>query len=219
MEPSWAATAATLPVEQAAKVGKPHAVPSYDNGVFTVSCATVIDAPPLVCLETTLDTTKFPSWNTFCPEVGIDLAPEPPAAESHPELRELATRPGYIYKGVHMHFNARMTPSGSPYKTDLETTLLERFEHDGRMGYRVAWKVRGRTWFLRAERVQEFLDGRDENGNPNGSTEYRCWETFGGVISHYLNHFMYAQIEDGFARWMIGLKKASEENAKQEGGG
>ncbi|ROT39715.1 hypothetical protein SODALDRAFT_331830 [Sodiomyces alkalinus F11] len=204
---------ATIPLGQPPKCGRPFPVPSYGNGgVFSVSCSTIIEASPQTCLETVLDTAKYPQWNSFCPEAYIDSAPDPSTIHLDPDLRRLAVRPGHIYPGVKMRFEARLKANADPYTTSLEATVLERFEEDGRTGYRVAWRVSdSRVWLLRGERVQEFLEVPAKDGGQATTTEYRSWETFGGVLAYYIYNFMQSQLKSGFRRWMDGLKKASEE--------
>lgn len=86
--------------------------------------------------------------------------------------------------------------------TRLQVTLLEEFENDGKAGLRVAWKLRGSPWFLlRAERVQEFIEA-----DGGSSTEYYCWETFGGILGYAMPYLVGSKLQDGFGRWMESLK-------------
>lgn len=205
-----------IPPNQRAKSSEALPVPTHGSGgIFSVSCSTTIAAPALTCLGLILDTTTYPSWNSFCPRVVIDHAPSPDAAKLDESLAKFATRPEHLYPGVQMRFEAHLDAnSASSTMVKLEVSFLERFERDGRTGYRVAWKVRGLPHFVQnGERVQEFVEGpAGEDGSV--VTEYVCWETFGGLVSRLIPSSIVTQVEGGFNRWMDGLKGAAEEAAK-----
>ncbi|KAI0406437.1 hypothetical protein F4802DRAFT_596130 [Xylaria palmicola] len=205
-----------------AKCVAPIPVPTYGaGGVFTVACSAAIAGPALACLERVLDLPGYGAWNTFVPRAAL-LAPGRAGEQGQgddddeggddgltPELRALIARPGHVAPGARIRFDAVMAPGGAPRAVDLEVTRLEAFEAGtgaGRRGYRVVWKATGFPGFLlRSERVQEFVEGVAADGAVE--TRYACWETFGGLLAHVLPR---SQIEDGFARWMEGLKRAVE---------
>ncbi|KAI0102811.1 hypothetical protein GGR51DRAFT_526278 [Nemania sp. FL0031] len=190
-----------------AKCVPPIAVPTHGpGGVFSVACSTTISGPALLCLEKVLDLSSYPTWNTFIPTASLTTPGSIPPSLS-PEVRALAERPGYISPGAKVRFNAVMVPGGSSRAVDLEVTFLETFESaDGKRGYRVVWKALGTPHFLlHSERVQEFVEDVAEDGS--AVTRYACWETFGGLLGYVLPK---AQLEDGFGRWMEGLKKVVE---------
>lgn len=116
----------------------------------------------------------------------------------------------YLYTGVKFQFEVLMQEGQPTRKTALEVSILEKFNQDGKTGYRVAWKMRGMPYFLlRAERMQVFIQSTEEN-----VTEYFCWETFGGVLSYFMTPQLKSQLEDGFGRWMNGLKAKASRIAK-----
>ncbi|KAI0389848.1 hypothetical protein F5Y17DRAFT_447252 [Xylariaceae sp. FL0594] len=112
---------------------------------------------------------------------------------------------------------------------DLEVTVLESFTEQAEgddsgsnntgagkrkgKGYRIAWKSTEFPGFLlRAERVQEFVQvggGEEEGEKKKGQvlTHYRCWETFGGILSYLVPR---SQLEHAFVRWMESLKAVVE---------
>ncbi|KAI1181782.1 hypothetical protein F5B17DRAFT_240377 [Nemania serpens] len=204
-----------LPKDKA-KCVPPIPVPTLGatGGVFAVACSTRIAGPALASLEKVLDLPSYGSWNTFVPEASlVSVGPTMTESESAlpPELRAVVSRPGYVSPGAKIRFHAVMTPGGAARAVDLEVTALEAFNDDdgdgpagGKgKGYRVAWKAVGMPSFLlRSERVQEFV----EHTAPDGTVEtrYACWETFGGWLAYVLPR---GQLEDGFTRWMDGLKK------------
>ncbi|KAH6695272.1 hypothetical protein F5X68DRAFT_198179 [Plectosphaerella plurivora] len=197
-----------VPPNQPPQCGPSIATPAHGHGAFTVSCSSVIAAPPLACLETVLKTGDYPQWNTFCPNVTIDAAP--PVAEagldSIPEVAALASRESHLYPGVDFQFEVIMKPGGGSRQTLLHVSLLEAIERDGKKGYRIAWTMRGAPHYvLRAERVQEFVASEDGR-----STEYCCYETFGGAVAYPMRYLVGSQVAEGFGRWQDGLQTWTE---------
>ncbi|GAW17945.1 hypothetical protein ANO14919_074140 [Xylariales sp. No.14919] len=200
-----------LPTNEAKSVA-PIPVPTYGaGGIFAVACSTEIRAPALTCLEKVLDLPGYGTWNTFVPRAALTAPGHTPS--DAPEVQALAARPGHVAVGAKVRFDAVMAPGGAARAVDLEVTGLEAFDDaaGGRKGYRVVWKAVGFPHFLlHSERVQEFVEVQaEEDGTVR--TRYACWETFGGWLGYVLPR---AQIEGGFRRWMDGLKKAAEEEAK-----
>ena len=78
---------------------------------------------------------------------------------------------------------------------------------EGRKGWRIAWKQRASLlmpgWMLRSERVQEFVE-------VEGGTEYRCWETFYGLLAPVVRMAAAKQVEQGFEAWSEGLRGVVE---------
>ncbi|KAI1438402.1 hypothetical protein GGR50DRAFT_691266 [Xylaria sp. CBS 124048] len=182
------------------------------GGLFSVACSTTIAAPPKTCLEKVLDPSSYAAWNGFITSASL-ISPGRDA-DVPAELRGISSP--LIAPGAKMNFAAVMKPGNAPRNVEVEVTVLESSKGGGvgsggsGKGYRVAWK--GLGWpglLLRSERVQEFLDGEDEAGNV--ITRYASWETFAGVLAHLIPR---TQLEDGFGRWMDGLKKVVEEEAK-----
>ncbi|KAF2186181.1 hypothetical protein K469DRAFT_542118, partial [Zopfia rhizophila CBS 207.26] len=187
----------------------PIPVPSYGpGGSFSISCSTIINAAPLTCLEIVLDTSNYPSWNRFCRRVTIDHTPSATLNSDSPlELSQLMQRPNYIFPGLKFSFEVYSNPDGDakPRQQPLEATVLQRITEDGRTGYRVAWKMLGMPYYvLHSERVQDFIEYRTEEGVI--ATQYRCWETFGGLIAAAMKLSVASQIEEGFNVWAEGLR-------------
>ncbi|KAH7347634.1 hypothetical protein B0T11DRAFT_143288 [Plectosphaerella cucumerina] len=184
---------------------------------FSVTCSTTIAAPPLLCLSTVLDTSSWPSWNTFCPSATIDSTPSPESVSLNaPELEALARRPAHLFPGVAATFSVHMTPNASsPTYSAEHVTLLERFSDPaGRTGYRVSWKFTSYPHLLlHAERVQEFVEATGPDGGV--ITEYRNYETFGGLLTPVMRFLKSGELLDGFNRWMTSLKSAAEKAAKK----
>ncbi|KAI1841321.1 hypothetical protein JX265_007919 [Neoarthrinium moseri] len=194
--------------DQQAKCVSPINVPTHGaTGVFSVACSTAISASPIACLENVLNLAGYPSWNTFIPRASITEAPS--TVQLDPDLQRFAEAPQHAYPGVKMRFEAVMTPGKAPTSTDLEVTVLEPIVKEGCKGYRVAWKMLGMPHFLlHTERVQEFV--QETNSDGSVETQYYCWETFGGLLAYLMKYTLGGQLEDGFNRWMNGLKKVAE---------
>jgi hypothetical protein len=91
----------------------------------------------------------------------------------------------------------------------LEVSVLEPIDEDDdgtrRKGWGIAWRQRASMlmpgFMLRSERVQEFVEVDGGAG-----TEYRCWETFYGLLAPVVRLAAGKQVEKGFDAWLVGLK-------------
>lgn len=201
---------AEIPANQDPKFVAPIATPTLGGGgSATVVLSRTIAASPAVCLEIMLDPATYPDWNRWIPRVVVESAPPVPSADMPPALVHLASRQGYLLPRTRFAFEVHMNPDSASFnRTDLEVSLLEAFERDGRQGLRVAWKSQGDPWYLRAERVQEFLE------NASGGCEYSSYETFHGPLTWVVKTFVGRQLEGGLRLWVSGLKDAAEARAR-----
>lgn len=82
----------------------------------------------------------------------------------------------------------------------IEVTVLAALD-DGRKGYRIAWKSTGRAhWQLHSERVMEFVETEE------GTTDYVCWETFGGILGIAVKKTVGRQLVDRFGDYAKDVK-------------
>jgi hypothetical protein len=199
--------ATSIPANQTPKFVPPIPTPSYGGGgSATVVLSSAIAASPATCVEVVLDPTTYPAWNRWIPRVVVDSAPPVASSDMPPALVHLASRQGNLLPRTQFSFEVHMNPDSESFnKTDLEVSLLEEFERDGRKGLRVAWKTQGDPWYLRAERVQEFL--QSESG---GGCDYTSYETFHGPLTWVVKTFVGKALERGLALWMKGLKAEAE---------
>ena len=122
-----------------------------------------------------------------------------------------------------MHLDPDAPDGAAGQAIALEVSVLEPIDEDSeeagdgrRKGWRIAWKQRAGwltpAWVLRSERVQEFveLDGGD-------ATDYRCWETFYGLLAPVVRLAAGKQVEKGFAAWQAGLKGRAEAEGAGKG--
>lgn len=212
--------AESIPPNQEPKwADSPLASPTYRaGGKATIICSAAIAAPPAMCLEITLDPVTYPSWNKFVPRVTVQSSPPPPPPESTPSavaqlLKESPDRQ-LLLLGTRFREEVHLRPDSASgqriQNTDLEISALEEFERGGAKGLRVAWKMQGDPWYLKAERTQEFLE------RPDGGCDYVCYETFYGPVTWLVRRFVGPPVLRGFGLWMEGLKKAAEEKAAQQ---
>lgn len=161
-------------------------------------------------MDIVLNPATYPSWNKWVPRVVVTSGPSPtPAPSALPESLAHTAAAGdqqqFLLPGTKFYFEVQMNPdSASSRRTDLEVTLLEDFERSGRKGLRVGWKTQGDPWYLKAERVQEFL----EDGA--GGCLYTNYETFFGPLTFAVKTFVGKQLMAGLTLWMDGLKAAAE---------
>lgn len=90
-----------------------------------------------------------------------------------------------------------------------------------RRGWRIAWRQRHGLLkppaMLRSERVQEFVEVAAGDGDGDDSppqTEYRCWETFYGLLGPVVRLAVGGQLERGFDAWLRGLKERVEKTGQ-----
>jgi hypothetical protein len=149
-----------------------------------------------------------PKWNRFCRKCTIDSQP---AKEDEANL----------HLGTQFTFAVHLDPSApddaKPSQAiALEVSALEPIDDndDGRRGWRIAWRQRPSlmmpSWMLRSERVQEFVEVAAADGGGEPETEYRCWETFYGVLAPVVRLAAAKQVEDGFDAWLAGMKELAE---------
>ncbi|KAF9775750.1 hypothetical protein IL306_006124 [Fusarium sp. DS 682] len=181
---------------------------------FSISYSVMINAPALACLEKLTDTNTWPYWNSLTPRGTITKAPViTDQTTNDPELREIISRPGYLYKGVEFTADVHMNKN-STERTNTAAEIVDRVERfetdDGRLGYRVTWRYIGMPFFLsHNERVHEFIESIDP-GNGQKVTEYIGWETFGGLAAFIIKYTIYDRFRESFQRWRDEFKAAIE---------
>lgn len=115
---------------------------------------------------------------------------------------------------MHIDFYGN-TPSPRKRKTtpSLQVSALEQFERDGKVGVRIAWRIKGRvaTFLTKSERVQEFVQTKTADGRD--VVEYVCWETFYGILANTMKNNYERELQVGYSAWMDGLKAQAEKIA------
>ncbi|KAK4124825.1 hypothetical protein N657DRAFT_670712 [Parathielavia appendiculata] len=210
----------STPLSSRAVTGPGLPTPSYgEGGTFSIQCSSRIAATPRDCLDVIINTTDYPTWNRFCRKCTIDSQPNDACTEPHNLTLELGTQFTF---DVHLNLDEHDGTPGRP--TALEVSVLEPIDEEDdpedddaaaadvgrrRKGWRIAWRQRGSllmpAWMLRSERVQEFVEV-----NGGSETEYRCWETFYGLLAPVVRLAVGRQVENGFDAWLAGLKRMAE---------
>jgi hypothetical protein len=139
-----------------------------------------IAAAPLAIFTLLIDSTTWPSWNTFNPTATIYYRPEPDTA--HP-LASLFVSPEFLAPGVKFAEShseeSRKLEKNIKESENLEIVAIDSIEtKDGKKGYRVVWRLLDWNGLLmKSRRIHEFVE------NESGGTEYNSWLELGGLFS------------------------------------
>lgn len=215
----------SIPPDQRPRIISPALkTPSYPSGNgITMVYSTTIHAPLQTVACLLLDARTYPQWNAFCPSITItsqpkSTAPLPACLASDPVLASIANNHTTLRDGTAFNFNPSMDGTGQPRRRrspTMQVSLLEQFERpDGRVGVRMAWKMKGLAvkLLLRSERVQELVPAVADDGKP--CVEYVSWDTYYGMLTSGGSSYYSKQIEAGCTAWMGGLKAHAEERAQ-----
>ncbi|KAH6894146.1 hypothetical protein B0T10DRAFT_239538 [Thelonectria olida] len=215
------AAASPIPLNQRPTIVKPPLpTPSHGSAgaVFSLTCSTVINAPLTTILTSLLDTRAYPDWNAFVTSISIRSQPSapasPPACLADSPVLGLETT---LQKGTSYTLHVKMDTKtnlfvGKNVDTTVVCSVLEDFERDdGQPGVRVAWSLDSWTpgFMLKTERVQELVDVG------GGAVEYRCFETFYGMLASTVRSFVGDSLQTGFGQWMDSLKAHAEKAAHE----
>lgn len=183
------------------------------DAVLHIGSSTFIDAPSDEVWSILLDTSTWPSWNTFCPRVTI--REQPGADHSSPVLQN----------GTRMTFHVRMDPtSESEQDAQLWVTEFDPPDSSSDKPGRIMWagdlaaKGSFPPWLLTAERVHELRDVEVEveGGETKRMTEVRNWEAQVGYLV-YVVRWMYGTVlQRNFETWVDDLKRFVE-GSKERG--
>lgn len=184
---------------------------SGSDAVLYLSSSSITTVPVQTVWQTLLDTSTWPSWNTFCPRVTIRHQPTDPATS--PSGTATDTPSPVLQNGTQVTFHVRMDPSSSR-ETDahLIVTQCEPPEANRPVG-RIAWAADFSAsgtiprMLLMAERVHEIAEvGVGEEKR----TEVRNWEVQTGYLA-YVVRCMYGKFLQGvFEGWVKELKEFVE---------
>ena len=210
---------------------------SSSGGDLSMICSTPIQAPLPLVVSLVIDVRTYPSWNSFAPSTTIthqpkSTAPLPSCLCGSDYTDGVANNSTTLRDGTNFILDVLMDPSAEAHKpktpgvqTQVRTrasptlivSCMEQFERDGRTGVRIAWRIKGRMAGLlyKSERVQEFMPSEED---PEGSTDYRNWETHYGMFSSSIKSIMGKSIEKGYGGWMDGLKAFAEAKSKRARG-
>lgn len=188
---------------------------SRENAILTSVASTIINAPASLVFDVVCETSKYPEWNTFVPQVTIHSQPEKTPSES----TALVTGTSFTY---HVIMDSSKPNKEQPTQllvTDVSTPekpssyipqdILANdgtYVEDLRSVYRISWKSEGGfvSRGLQTERFHEIIITGDD------SCEVRTWEIMGGLLARTVKWFYAKTLMDKFELWCQELKKHSE---------
>lgn len=193
---------------------------SYSSAILTLSSSVPISAPASLVLSILRDTSRYPEWNTWCPNV--DILSQPAGTPSDSKILEKGT-----LMMLHPIMDASKPDKDTPTQlriTDISTPetpssyikqeVLDddpSYTSDLSKLYRISWKGEGGfvSMGLHAERFHEIIVVDDRN------CEVRTWEVMGGLLARTVKWMFKKTLDEKFKLWCTDLKKVSEERAKE----
>lgn len=183
------------------------------GGIFSPYASSTIAAPATAVYTALLDTSTWPSWNTFVPSAEITSHP---SSSSPSSTLDTPTTSPILAKGTHMTFTVHLTPTSTTsskelvFQIDPPPPSSPGLSPKGTVT-RICWTLDNRasltpTWLLRADRVNEIEDLGD------GTCVYRTWETFAGPVAWIVKRAYGGQLQERFEDWVRDLKGFVESN-------
>ncbi|OJJ33940.1 hypothetical protein ASPWEDRAFT_184488 [Aspergillus wentii DTO 134E9] len=179
------------------------------DAVLHISSSAFIDTSSQKVWDNLIDTSTWPSWNTFCPRVTIREQPN-----SNPDT---ALSP-ILQHGTKMTFHVHMDPSSTKPQTEqaavLVVTEFSPPDADTHKPGRIVWagdstaKGAFPASLLTAERVHEVVDieVQGEDGQMRKGTEVRNWEAQVGYLVYVVRWMYGTQLKKNFETWVRDLK-------------
>ncbi|KAB8269176.1 hypothetical protein BDV30DRAFT_217229 [Aspergillus minisclerotigenes] len=186
---------------------------SASDAVLHIESATSIAAPCQDVWDVLIDTSTWPSWNTFVPRVTIR---EQPGSDSQSTSDNL---PPKLQLGTKMTFHVHMDPSSdSEQDVGLVVTEFEPPRANPPKPGRIVWasdltaKGSMPAFLLTAERVHEVeeFDVQGEDGQTKRVTGVRNWEAQVGYLVYVVRWMFGAQLKKNFETWVQDLKQYVE---------
>ncbi|SMR49295.1 unnamed protein product [Zymoseptoria tritici ST99CH_1E4] len=190
---------------------------SRKDAVFSIYASTTISASAASVLETVLNVSSYPQWNTFIPKASITSQPadsDSPDDHSHMQVGSIMT-----FHAVMNSSKPQSATETSLQVTDISTpekksTYISQETLDSEPAYtadldkvyRVCWKSYGgfASRGLRSERFHEIIV-KSEN-----ECEVRTWEVMGGALANVVKWMYHKTLQQKFRLWVDDLKKYCE---------
>ncbi|EAW09463.1 uncharacterized protein ACLA_036680 [Aspergillus clavatus NRRL 1] len=192
---------------------------SASDAVLHIDSATYIDAPSQDVWNALIDTSTWPSWNTFIPRVTIREQPDTPDASAD-SLSPI------LQQGTKMTFHVHMDPSSSGRQKDTDIQLMviafEPPNAGAKTPGRIVWASDSAAkggipaMLLTAERVHEVeeVEVSGNGGEVRRGTEVRNWEAQVGYLGYVVRWMYGAQLKQNFETWMRDLKGNAKDKDK-----
>ena len=175
--------------------------------IVSPSAQVHIAAPASHVFKVLLDTSSWPEWNSFCPQVDVT----PASSSSNSEGLDV---------GAIMNLHVRMTPSSGLRQQKVSVTELRRSQAEesnalddasGMPCYTVSWQVEGMPqWLLRGFRTSEVKGSEDGE-----ESEFRTWEFQAGPLARVVKLIYGTTLQERFQDWADDLKAFSEKTWQQ----
>ncbi|KAF2197385.1 hypothetical protein GQ43DRAFT_444295 [Delitschia confertaspora ATCC 74209] len=170
--------------------------------VISINVEVHIKAPATFVWSKLIDTSTYPSWNTFIPQADI----LDPKDDPHSELLKLGSR-----RCFHPVINGKKTTS-TQRVTVYETP--DGFAA-GPKKYRICWVVEGFPPFIfNTLRSNEIEEVQEEDGP---GCIYRTGEDQFGPMAYVVKMVVGKAVEKGIQQWADDLKKFCEAEYAKEG--
>ncbi|KAA8645973.1 SRPBCC domain-containing protein [Aspergillus tanneri] len=204
------------PSSDAILAAKPTPNISASDAVLHIHSAALVNAAPQDVWNTLIDTSTWPSWNTFIPRVTIREQPSESQLSSSDALSPV------LQRGTKMTFHVRMNPSSTQPTGEQEVPLVvtefdppdSAAQRPGRIVWASDATAKGGipAFLLTAERVHEveevMVDG--EGGPARRVTEVRNWEAQVGYLVYVVRWMYGMQLKKNFETWVRDLKQDVE---------
>ncbi|KJK62681.1 Ligand-binding SRPBCC domain of an uncharacterized subfamily of protein [Aspergillus parasiticus SU-1] len=203
----------TPPSSAASLASKSTPSISASDAVLHIESATSIAAPCQDVWDVLIDTSTWPSWNTFVPRVTIR---EHPGSDSQSTPDNLSPK---LQLGTKMTFHVHMdSSSASEQDVGLVVTEFEPPSANPPKPGRIVWasdltaKGSMPAFLLTAERVHEVeeVDVQGADGQMKRVTEVRNWEAQVGYLVYVVRWMFGAQLKKNFEAWVEDLKQYVE---------
>ncbi|KAF7590735.1 hypothetical protein BBP40_002473 [Aspergillus hancockii] len=210
--------AATHPSSDANLASKSTPNILASDAVLHIESAALIDAPSQDVWDALIDTSTWPSWNTFVPRVTIREQPES-------KSQSLDALSPVLQAGTKMTFHVHMDPSSSKPQSAQDVPLVvTEFEPPSASPQkpgRIVWAgdvtAKGSlpASLLTAERVHEVeeVEIQGEDGQVKRITEVQNWEVQVGYLVYVVRWLYGVQLKKNFETWVQDLKQYVEGNA------
>lgn len=190
--------------------------------ILPIYARTIINAPGALVWSILLDTSKYHTWNSFCPHVTIHSQPDD-VPDSELSLLHLQT--SFTFDVIMNPAKPNNTTPTQCRVTDTSTPEKQSsyisphiLKEDGTYGsdlerlYRIAWTTEGGfvARGLRSERFSEIIVSADGQ-----NCEFRTWECQGGVLARAVKFTYGKTLLEKFAGWCTELKKEAEKRVEE----
>lgn len=189
-----------------------------EKAILHIGSSTFISAPSTKVWAALIDTSTWPSWNTFVPRVTIRSQPDDssPEGEEAQQTEPSTTLSPILQKGTRMTFHVRMDPTSTKPQAARDVALVvtdftapdPSTQTVGRIVWTADYDAAGSMprSLLAAERVHEVT-------GVEGGTEVRNWEAQNGWAVYAVRWLYGKRLQGIFEGWVEDLRGFAERGA------